>query len=680
MSASCHGAGPAVLAGPRTFTVALAGNPNVGKTSLFNLLTGLQQHVGNWPGKTIERRDGHLTVDGLQVAVTDLPGTYSLSAHSLEEVVARDFLLAGGADLVVNVVDAANLERNLYLTTELLDLPCPVVIALNMADMAAAQGWRIDPDRLARALGVPVVPVVASRGEGLAELRSLIARAARGEIARKAGSNPAGFHFSPEVEAGLERIARLLPPMPLLPPRWVAIKLAEEDPEITARVRHRVGADWDRLQDEIAAALPDAPVVLADERYAWVARAVREATAARPVGLKMTPSDRVDRVVTHPVLGVPITILTLGLGIWGTFRLTAPVQDWIGRAFADLGQMAAGWLGPRGPAWAGPLVRDGVIAGLGAVAAFAPLIAGFFLFLGLLEDSGYFARAAFVLDRLLARAGLHGKAAIGLMIGYGCNVPAAMAARTAPSEADRLLSVLLSPLVICSARLVVISFFATAFFPAGTGAWVLVGIYVLGVGLVLAMSRLFRRTLLPGGDEPFFIELPPYRRPILRNVLLYAWQNTWHYLHRALTVIAPMTTLIWALSWFPAGEIGRSPVGWLGRTLAPLGAPLGLDWRMVVSLFTGFLAKEGTLSTLAVLYGHAAGAGLGPALRAAVTVPQALSFLVFYSFYSPCLATAVTIRNETGSSRWMYFSIGYGLVVAGVLALVVYRAALLLGG
>ncbi|WP_324669570.1 ferrous iron transport protein B [Geochorda subterranea] len=676
----CHVAPQAVAigTGQRPVVVALAGNPNVGKSSLFNALTGLRQRVGNWPGKTVERREGSLDLGGRTALLVDLPGSYSLESYTLEESVTRQFLVEERPDVIVDVVDALHLERNLYLTSQLLELGIPTFVALTMGDMARALGVEIDVDALARRLGVPVVPVVAATGEGLDVLRRTLESAVAGGVA--APSPP--VYPDSTLEALVASLLREIPCDHPVAGRRLALGFIQQDPG-TIRDLEAVlpEAERERLRRAVEAAAPDGPVRVADARYAWVAAVVREALRERVAGrpLRGTPArlaDRVDLVVTHPVVGPPLTAATLAAGIWSAFQIAAPLQEWLDGLFAWLSVSVAGALTGRVAPWTLALLTDGVLAGVATVALFAPLIAAFFLFLGLLEDSGYFARAAFVLDRLLSRFGLHGKAGIGLFIGYGCNVPAVMAARTASSRTARLVSVLVSPLVICSARLVVIGFMAGVFFPGSGAAWVMAGLYAVGLVLVLSVAWLLSRTLLRGDEEPFLIELPPYRMPRLRNVAVYAWQQTAHFLQRAVTVIAPMTAVVWAIAYFPSGSVESSFAAWLGHLLEPLGRPLGFDWRMIVSLFPGFLAKEASLPTLAVLYAAGADQGLGAALRAALTVPQALSYLVFYTFYTPCLATAVTIRQEIGSTRWTLVSVGYSLLLAGGLAWVAHWGAL----
>ncbi|HEY8425558.1 MAG TPA: ferrous iron transport protein B [Limnochordales bacterium] len=669
---------PPVDTEQRPVVVALVGNPNVGKSSLFNALTGLHQRVGNWPGKTVERREGLLELAGRTAVVVDLPGSYSLESYTLEESVTRQFLLQEKPDLIVNVVDVLHLERNLYLTSQLLELGIPMVVALTMGDMARARGVEVDVDALARRLGVPAVPVVGATGEGLDVLRRTLASA----IADGLQAPPPPVYPDPTLEELVASLAGRIPSDRPGAGRRLALALIQQDPEAIREIEAILSeTEREHLLRAVEAAAPDGPVRVADARYAWVASVVREALRERvadrpPRGMHASLADRVDLIVTHPVVGPPLTAATLAAGIWAAFRAAGPVQDWLDGFFAWLSGSVTGVLGDRVAPWAVALLTDGLMAGVATVALFAPLIAAFFLFLGLLEDSGYFARAAFVLDRLLSRFGLQGKAGIGLFIGYGCNVPAVMAARTASSTTSRLISVLVSPLVICSARLVVIGFMAGVFFPGGGAAWVMVGLYGLGLALVLLVAWLLSRTALRGDEEPFLIELPPYRLPRMRNVALYAWHQTAHFLQRAVTVIAPMTAVVWAIAYFPSGSVESSLAAGLGHLLEPLGRPLGFDWRLIVSLFPGFLAKEASLPAMAVLYASGSEQGLGAALRAALTVPQALSYLVFYTFYTPCLATAVTIYQETGSTRWTLVAVGYSLLLAGVLAWGVHWGAL----
>ena len=677
---SCHVAVPVSPAPPlrqRPMVVALVGNPNVGKSSLFNALTGLRQRVGNWPGKTVERRDGYLRLGGRTVVVTDLPGSYSLEPYSLEESVTRRFLLEQRPDLIVDVVDALHLERNLYLTAQLLELGRPMVVALTMVDAAEARGAAPDPDALAARLGVPVVPVVANTGRGLARLLDTLAAAAEARLDPPAPP----VYPDPELEALIRALADRLAAQVESPPRRAALALLQEEPEELERLRQAMGPDLEPLLESARAAAPDGPVRVADARYAWaahVAAAALQAAGGAPAPRAAAPGwgERLDLAATHPLAGPLLAAAALASGIWAAFRAAEPVQHLVEAGFVGVSAWLAAALAGRLPPWAVALVTDGLLDGLATVALFAPLIASFFLFLGLLEDSGYLARAAFVLDRLLSRFGLQGRAGIGLFIGYGCNVPAVMAARTAASSRSRLVSILVSPLVICSARLVVIGFLASAFFPGGGAAWVMAGLYGAGLGLVLVSGWLFSRTLLRGEEEPFLMELPPYRLPSLRGVALYAWQQTTHFLHRAATVIAPMAVLLWALAYFPSGSVEASLLGSLGRLLEPLGRPLGFDWRMIVSLMSGFLAKEATLPTLAVLFASGSQQGLVQALRAAFAPPQAAAYLVFYAFYTPCLATAVTIAQEAGGRRWALVSVVYSLLVAGGLAWVVRQGVL----
>lgn len=654
----------------RPLRVALLGNPNVGKSTVFNWLTGMHQHVGNWPGKTVDHRVGRLDVAGRCVELVDLPGIYELSPYTLEECVAREYLLDERPGLLICVVDAARLERNLYLVIDALDLGIPTVVALTMLNEPRDDGRSVDAAGLAACLGVPVVPMDGRTGSGLEALLERIAAAARGELAPPPGT----VRLGTEMEAAIRSVEEVLAPGLGLPARWAAIKALEGDPRILALL-----GGGSQAARAALAAFREGAMRVADERYRWIqSHAPRCLTAARAASPRRWAAEQVDVILTHRYAGPMVTLLLLAGAIWGAFRMAAPPRDALAWAFGALAGLAGAVIRPPWPEWVRSLVVDGVIGGVATVAEFVPIIGAFFVLLGVLEDSGYFARAAFVLDRLVGRFGIQGRCGIGLLVGLGCNVPAVMAARTAHDARSRLFAMLLVPPVICSARLVVVGYVTSVFF-GPSGAWVVAGLYLTSAGLVVGMAALLNRTAFRQEPEPMLIELPPFRWPRPKDVLTYAWHESALFLRRALVIIAPMTVAVWAASYFPGGSIDTSLLGRVGQFLAPLGAPLGLDWRMIVALLSGFLAKEGTLSAIAVLYGTTGAGGLAGALQAAVEVPQALAFVTFFAFYTPCLATVVTIYQESRSARSTAFAVANSLAVAALLAFVVFHGARWLG-
>ena len=659
----------AVLDGKVTLTVALAGQPNVGKSTVFNLLTGLSQHVGNWPGKTIEQKTGVYRHNGTTFQLVDLPGTYSLTANSLEEVIARDYIIKEQPDVVIAVVNAASLERNLYLVAELLPLAKRVVVGLNMVDVAAGEGMRVEPQVLEAALGVPVVPMTASKNKGLRELVETVDRLARGEI---------DYHpHLPEIRDDhrqvLDAIHALIAdcvPEPY-PSEWVALKLLEGDDEITAMMRDQcLPPDrWEQVH-EILMAHEDAVLAVASGRYDWVGRMIR-AAVTRPRAGQITLTERLDRWATHPLWGLGILAAILGVIFWLTFTLGTPLQGlldtYVVGAVADL---AAGWLAGA-PAWLRALVVDGVIGGAGTVITFLPILVIFFAVLALMEDMGYMARAAYVMDRFMHLMGLHGKSFLPLFLGFGCNVPAVMGARIIDSRRARLLTILLAPLVPCAARMTVLVFLTPIFFgqAAALVAW---GLVALSLIVLAVVGVLVNKWVLRGERAAFIMELPLYHRPNLRTIGLQVWQNSTEFLRKAGTLILFMSVVIWALSALPHGDIETSYLAAVGRALAPLGALMGLDWRMMVALLSSFVAKENAIATLSILFDQGT-MSLEAALATALTPAAALAFLVVQMLFIPCVATVAVIRQETHSWRWTLFSVGLSLTISLVAGILTYQ-------
>jgi len=657
--------------------IAFTGNPNVGKTTLFNALTGSRQHVGNWPGVTVEKKTGRINRNGYDIEIVDLPGTYSLTAYSADEIVARDFILEEKPDVVVQVVDATNLERNLYLTTQLAELGAPVVIALNMADAAEARGDAIDRERLSAFLEIPVVRTVGTRGDGIGDLLDAAIREVK--------TSPHHKHavcYGAEVEAMIASLVDALAIDRALtaryPRRWLAVKLLEGDENVLARVRE--GPASIHVQNLLSSIDVDGyEASMADKRYEAIAAILPQVHRTDTRGA--TFSDMVDRVVTNRYLGIPIFLALM----WGAFELTFTVAT----PFMTVIDTFVAWLagfatGSIEPAWLGSLIGDGIVSGVGAVLIFLPNIFILFLILAILEDSGYLARAAFIMDRPLHALGLPGKAFIPMLIGFGCNVPAIMATRSIEGEKDRLIAILVNPFMSCSARLPVYVLFAGAFFEARAGG-VIFFLYVLGIVVAVVSAKLFRSTILRGESSPFIMEMPPYRLPTATTSLRHMWSRGSLYLRKAGTVILFGAMIVWLLASLPYGvEYGSegSLAGSIGHLVEPLVAPLGFDWKVAVALIFGFIAKEIVVGSLGTLYGTGEET-LPTALLAdpGLSAATALALMVFVLLYTPCVAALGVIRKETGSWKWTGFSVAYGLVVAWLLAFVVGRVAgLFMGG
>ena len=651
--------------------IALTGNPNVGKTTLFNALTGSRQHVGNWPGVTVEKKTGRINRNGYDIEIVDLPGTYSLTAYSADEIVARDFILEEKPDVVVQVVDATNLERNLYLTTQLAELGAPVVIALNMADAAEARGDAIDRERLSAFLEIPVVRTVGTRGDGIGDLLDAAIREVK--------TSPHHKHavcYGAEVEAMIASLVDALAIDRALtaryPRRWLAVKLLEGDENVLARVRE--GPASIHVQNLLSSIDVDGyEASMADKRYEAIAAILPQVHRTDTRGA--TFSDMVDRVVTNRYLGIPIFLALM----WGAFELTFTVATPFMTVIDTLVAWLAGFAtGSIEPAWLGSLIGDGIVSGVGAVLIFLPNIFILFLILAILEDSGYLARAAFIMDRPLHALGLPGKAFIPMLIGFGCNVPAIMATRSIEGEKDRLIAILVNPFMSCSARLPVYVLFAGAFFEARAGG-VIFFLYVLGIVVAVVSAKLFRSTILRGESSPFIMEMPPYRLPTATTSLRHMWSRGSLYLRKAGTVILFGAMIVWLLASLPYGvEYGSegSLAGSIGHLVDPLVAPLGFDWKVAVALIFGFLAKEVVVGSLGVLYGTGE-ESLSGALFADpnLSAATALALMVFALLYMPCVATLGVIRKETGSWRWTGFAIAYGLAVAWLLAFAVGHLA-----
>jgi len=709
-----------------TLTVALAGNPNCGKTTLFNALTGARHHVGNWPGVTVERRSGTFEHGGTTMEVVDLPGTYSLAARSEDERVAVQFLASPEVDLVLNVLDASNLERNLYLSTQLLELGKPVAFVLNMVDDAENRGVHIDVPALELLLGGPIIPTVGNREQGITELKTLLGTMARGDSNR---CRHITVDYGHDIEGELAKlqteICRDEQLEESMPPRWLALQLLENNVEAkrvvgeshaSEAIKQQLAKSFAFLEPHLGA---DGATLVAERRYGFAHGLVKEvATAADD---KKSPTAKLDALLTNRVLGIPIFIGVLALMYSLSFVLGKIPQDWIAAGFKALSDFAAARL-PAGELTS--LLVDGVIPGLSAVIVFVPVIMILMGCIAFLEDTGYMARAAFIMDRLMHVMGLHGKSFIPLIMGSGCNVPAIQAARTIESPQDRLITMLVTPLVSCSARLQVYIVIAGTFFTPFKAALAIIAMHFLGLGLAVLMGRLLRSALFSGPSSPFVMELPPYRLPMLKATLIHMWEKGSIFLTRAGTTIFAGATLVWFLSRYPgianrqwtleyqqqrqaiaalnlptaesedrlkaaqlAHEsriVNTSLAARLGQKVEPILRPI-LDpdhkraeaWKDVIALTAGFVAKEIVVSTMAVIHQASEepkeGERLSPlqvALRdgSGLTPLTALAFMVFTLIYTPCIGTIAMIHREAGSWRWAAFTVGYGLVLGWGLA------------
>ncbi len=700
----------------RPLRIALAGNPNSGKTTLFNALTGAHHKVGNYPGVTVERREGLRTRNGRQYHFIDLPGIYSLTAYSMDEVVARDFLLDDKPDLIVDVLDSTNLERHLYLCLQFQELGIPVVGALNMTDEAEAKGIRLDEKELSAVLGLPMVKTVGPKGGGIDQLLDLIDRVADGapELDRH-------IRYGEEVEMNLEHLAKLIDAdaafSSRFPSRWLAVKLLEKD----ANALERLGAHADAPRIEAAAkdaALwlekhygKDAEIVVSEQRYGYIRGAVKEVIqVVKQVDFSLT--EAIDKVIMNPVLALPIFAAVL----WSVFQITFLVGEypmaWLEALFGFLSS-ALGSALPEGLLRS--LIVDGVLGGVGGVFSFVPLIIILFFLLSILEDIGYMSRAAFATDKLLHSFGLHGQSIFPMMLGFGCSVPAIMAARTLKSQRDRIVTVMVIPFMSCGAKLPVYVLLAAAFFPQNAANVVMI-IYVIGVILALGSAWLLKKTLLRGEATPFVMELPPYRAPTLRGVLWHVWEKSWSYIKKAGTVILAASVLIWAITSFPSYEpseadlaslsssfaadypgagqgdyeewlgklsaeegLKRSIAGRIGRFIEPAVRPLGFDWKVGVATVTGFAAKEIVVSTLGILYGVGGDEGeeslsLREALRSDPAMNPLIAFvlMLFTLIIPPCFATLATIRAELGW-KWLGATFAFLLGMGWIVGFLVYQ-------
>ena len=664
-------------------TLAIIGNPNSGKTTLFNRLTGSNQHVGNWPGVTIDRKTGHIEHAGKRVDAVDLPGIYSLSPYTQEEIIAREFVLSDELDGILNIVDATNLERNLYLTMQLIGLGLPMVIALNFIDDVEAQDIHIDCEKMSAHLGVPVLPISARRGIGVSALLDAVT----GEMQPPA-HQPAYLHG---VGAAIRQGAEILESSDLraCSRPFYAAKLLEDDPQIVSHIQ--LTTEQRTQMDALADALcahdigQDHEMLFADAFYDYIEGVVRESVTRPPVP-KQTPTTRIDRIVMQKWLALPIFIAIMALMFWTTF---GPVGETLKGALESLlqegiaPQLETLLLTLETSDWIISLICDGIIGGVGGVVSFLPQIIILFFFLSMLEDTGYLARIAFIMDTLLRRIGLSGKSFVPMLMGFGCTTPAVMAARTMENEKDRRMTIMLTPFMSCGAKLPVYALIAGAIF-GKHASLVIISLYLLGILMSIFAGALLQKTVFKGVSSGFVLELPPYRLPTWKGTMRSMYDKAKDFLTKAGTIIFLMSILIWLLQNFtPTLSVAASPessiLGIFGQMIAPIFAPLGFGtWQASVALLTGLIAKETVVSTMNVLYGVSTSVQLSAILSGVFSPAAAYAFLVFILLYMPCISAFATIKREMGGWSWALSAAAFQTLLAWITSFVVYHIGMLL--
>ncbi|MBR4783450.1 MAG: ferrous iron transport protein B [Bacteroidaceae bacterium] len=688
------------LAKGHELQVVLVGNPNCGKTSLFNIAGKAHERVGNYSGVTVDAKTGQLEFEGYHFNIVDLPGTYSLSAYTPEELYVRKYIIEQHPDLIINVVDASNLERNLYLTTQLIDMDVPMIMALNMYDELRQSGNRLDIDQLGTLLGVPVVPTVGKTGEGVSELFHQIIEIVEG---RQKTARHIHINHGTLLEDKISRVEELIrvnpEPHQNYSARFLAIKLLENDHQVESIVHQLDNAAAildmrDQCQREIKDEInEDSESAITDAKYGFVQGAVKE-TFKKVHIFKRQMTEHIDAVVTHRIWGYPIFLALMYLMFFCTFNIGQYPMDWIDAAVKWLGEAVGRWM-TDGPLK--DLIIDGIISGVGGVIVFLPNIMILYAFISWMEDSGYMARAAFIMDKIMHRMGLHGKSFIPMIMGFGCNIPAIMATRTIEDRKSRLITMLIIPLMSCSARLPVYIIIIGAFFPHNA-ALVLFALYLIGILMSILMANLFSRFVVKGESTPFVMELPPYRTPSAFSVTRHTWEKGKQYLKKMGTTILLASIVVWALSYFPHNDqlpqeqqLEQSYIGKMGKLVEPVLAPCGLQWKEGVALITGVGAKEIVASTMAVLY-HGQLSPLSPEISQSEVNSQssmvngqwstvngqfsslgAFSFLIFVLLYMPCIPSCIAIRHESGRWRWAFFTAAYTTCLAWVSSMLVFQ-------
>ncbi len=701
-------------------SIALAGSPNSGKTSIFNNITGARQHVGNYPGVTVEHKIGERNYMGFKMNIIDLPGTYSLTAYSEEEVVTRNFLIRDKPDVVINVVDASNLERNLYLTTQLIELGVNIVIAFNMSDILKRSGTELDLHLLTHLFGAPIFYTVGSKNVGTEELLKNAIHAYKNRVERKT----VNINYGDEIENEIARISNYLERDPEITaaydPRWLSVKILERDDGVLEELKNTYGKDFyeelngllERSSNHIKNLLRVTPeTLIAEARYAFINGALKESIIKKKES-EISASDRIDQVLLNRVFGLPIFALIMWLIFQLVFRLGDYPTRWLAIGFTKLAELMVSVM-PE--SLVRSLIVDGIIAGVGGVLVFTPKIMLLFISIAVLEDSGYMARAAFIMDRIMHRIGLHGKSFIPMLIGFGCTVPAYMCGRTLENRNDRMITMHINTFMSCGGRLPIYILFASAFFPQSSGN-VIFSIYIIGILMAIVFAKFLRATRFKGESEPFVMELPVYRVPTFRGILMHMWERTWQYIKKAGTVILAISIIIWILFTFPmldqqdyqnqiasvekafaegsiseeaynssissikaqisAEQLEYSAAGRIGRFMEPVFKPLGFDWRLSLASLTGIAGKEVVVSTLSTLYSLSGteneSAGLRSALKDTYHPLVGYNFMLFSLLYFPCIASLAVFRREAGT-REMFFQAGTTLLLAWVVSFIVFQ-------
>ena len=679
----------------RTMSIALVGNPNCGKTTLFNALTGSNQYVGNWPGVTVDKKEGIAKLEGREINIVDLPGIYSLSPYSMEEIIARDYIIGSVGsdarpDAIINIVDATNIERNMYLTIQLLELERPMVVALNFMDEARKNGDELDVTRLSKEIGIPVVPISAKTGENLEELLHVAHR--QMHIGYTVEPDDLYDNFTHDIHHRIGQLIHDFAYEARIPAHWASIKLIEGDNLVKEALK--LDADTaDKVEIIVReyaamAGIGDRETLIADSRYRYIERIVN--VAVKKGGARRTEdiTEKIDKIVTHRILAVPVFLAMMLLMFTVTF---GPVGTFLSDGAAFIIDGFAGWMtrmltGIHVAPWLVSLISDGVISGVGGVLTFLPQIALLFFFLSMLEDSGYMARAAFIMDRLLRHFGLSGKAFIPMLMGFGCSVPAIMGARTMENDKDRRMTMMLVPFMSCSAKLPVYGLIAAAFFRSWAGL-VIFSLYLLGMVMAVVSGLLFKRTVFAGEPAAFVMELPPYRMPSINNTLIHVWDRVRGFLVRAGTLIFIMSIVLWFLQSFNfrlqmVDSSADSMLAVIGNAVAPIFKPMGFGmWQAAVALLTGLIAKEAVVASLSMFYGFSltAGGALVAAAMTGFTPLSAFSYLVFILLYIPCVAAVSTMFKEMNSVKWTVFSMLWQLAVAYTMSLLVFQIGHLFG-
>jgi ferrous iron transport protein B len=652
--------------------VALVGQPNVGKSTVFNILTGLSQHVGNWPGKTVEKKEGFHRADNVLIRLVDLPGTYSLTAFSEEERIARDFIIKEKPDLVVLVLNAAALERSLYLLSEVLLLNRPVVAAINMLDVASNQGIQLDTRALQDSLGIPVIPMVAKRNSGIKELVVQISSMSLSDYK----FHPRLPEVSPDHMQIYQDILDQVRPYIQEPytPEWIAVKLMEGDPEVSKIVESTAQKSaWDKIES-LLIKHEDALHAVVNGRYDWIEIITRASVSRFKMG-QVVLTDRIDHILTRPIFGIPVLLAAMAFVFFLTYAVGVPLQVWLSdliHQFIIFSEpFTKGW-----PAWLGGLLLNGVIGGAGSVLTFLPVLLIFFAIMAILEDIGYMARAAFVMDKIMHLVGLHGKSFIPMCLGFGCNVPAVLGARIIETKKARMITLLLIPFVPCTARLAVLTLVSAAIFGSNAVyvSWSILALNIAMIGLV----GMFVNKTLWKQDAPFIMELPIYHTPDIKTIMMVVWSRTLSFIRKAGTIILAVSLIVWLLSYFPTGNVEESFLASFGRVLQPLGVPLGLDWKMITALLTGLVAKENIVATLGVLYSVGRD-GLSHTLPAIMSHESAAAFLVVMMLFIPCAATVAVLKKEMNNNKWFYATIVMTLLISYLGGIAAYNFVRWLG-